>query len=82
MIETGDPVIRIHIPPFGKMAPELIDKTLEETKKFAKEHFPDFDIHDLPEKSSLQRALKQHYLNGKTIYEMEGFLKNNISRYL
>ena len=139
VLETGDPVIRIHIPPFGKMTPEMIDKTLEETKKFAKEHFPDydykafachswlidpqldeildpesnivkfrqrfrsltckssgkdvfnfifnkpnmdFDIHDLPEDSSLQRALKKHYLNGKTIYEMEGFLKNNISRYL
>lgn len=130
VLETGDPVIRIHIPPIGKMTPEMIDKTLEETKKIAKEHFPDFDykafachswlidpqldeilnpesnivkfrqrfhslsykskgkdvfnfifnkpnmdfdIHDLPEDSSLQRALKQYYLNGKAIYEMEGF---------
>ena len=130
VLETGDPVIRIHIPPFGKMTPEMIDKTIEETKKFAKKHYPDFDykafachswlidpqldeilnpesnivqfrqrfhslsfkskgedifnfifnkpnmefdIHDLPEESSLQRALKQHYLNGKAIYEMEGF---------
>ena len=132
VLETGDPVIRLHIPPFGKMTPELIDKTLEETKKFAKEHYPDFeykafachswlvdpqldellnpesnivkfrqrfhsmtckssgkdvfnfifnkpnmdfDIHDLPEESSLQRALKRHYLSGKAIYEMEGFIE-------
>ena len=39
VLETGDPVIRIHIPPFGKMTTEMIDKTIEETKKFAKEHF-------------------------------------------
>ena len=130
VLETGDPVIRLHIPPVGKMTPEMIDKTLEETKKFAKEHYPDFhykafachswlvdpqldeilnkesnivkfrqhfhsltrksggtdvfnfifnkpnmnfDIRDLPEDSSLQRALKQHYLSGKAIYELEGF---------
>lgn len=130
VLETGDPVIRLHIPPVGKMTPEMIDKTLEETKIFAKEHYPDFhykafschswlvdpqldeilnkesnivkfrqrfhsltrkskgedvfnfifnkpnmdfDIRDLPEDSSLQRALKNHYLSGKAIYELEGF---------
>lgn len=130
VLEKGDPVIRLHIPPIGKMTPELIDLTLEETKKFAREHYPDFeykafachswlidpqldeilnsesnivkfrqrfhsltykssgkdvfnfifnkpdmnfDIQDLPEDSSLQRALKNHYLNGKAIYELEGF---------
>ena len=130
VLETGEPVIRLHIPPVGKMTPEMIYKTLEETKIFAKEHYPDFhykafschswlvdpqldeilnkesnivkfrqrfhsltrkssgtdvfnfifnkpnmdfDIRDLPEDSSLQRALKNHYLNGKAIYELEGF---------
>lgn len=130
VLETGDPVLRLHIPPLGKMTPDMIDKTLGETKKFAAEHYPDFkykafschswlvdpqldeilseesnivkfrqrfhsltrkskgedvfnfifnkpnmdfDIHDLPEESSLQRALKKHYLSGKAIYEMEGF---------
>ena len=130
VLETGDPVIRLHIPPVGKMTPEMIDKTLVEAKKFAKEHYPDFnykafachswlvdpqldeilnqesnivkfrqrfhsltrksggtdvfnfifnkpnmnfDIRDLPEDSSLQRALKNHYLSGKAIYELEGF---------
>jgi len=130
VLEKGDPVIRLHIPPYGKLTPELIDQTLEETKKFAAEHFSDykykafacnswlidpqldelldeesnivkfrkrfqsltckstgegvfdfifnkpdmsFDIKDLPEDSSLQRALKNHYLSGKAIYEMEGF---------
>lgn len=130
VLEKGDPVIRLHIPPIGKMTPELIDQTLEETKKFAAKHFPEFDykafachswlidpqldeilseesnivkfrkrfrsltykssgndvfnfifnkpdmnfdIQDLPEDSSLQRALKNHYLSGKAIYELEGF---------
>ena len=130
VLQKGDPVIGLHIPPFGRMTPELIDKTLEETKKFAKEQYPDFeykaftcgswlvdpqldellnaesnivkfrqrfhsltrkcegtdvfnfifnkpnmdfDIHDLPEDSSLHRALKNHYLSGKAIYELEGF---------
>jgi len=130
VLEKGDPVIRLHIPPKGKMTPEMIDKTIEETKIFAAKHFPEFeykafachswlidpqldqlinpesnivkfrqrfhslthksrgndvfnfifnkpnmnfDIHDLPEDSSLQRTLKNHYLNGKAVYELEGF---------
>lgn len=130
VLEYGDPVIRLHIPASGRMTPEMIDKSLEETKKFAAKHFPEykykafdcrswlmdpqldeilnkdsnivkfrkrfrsltcksmgqavfyfifnkpdmnFDIQDLPEDSSLQRALKEHYLNGEAIYELEGF---------
>ena len=130
VLEYGDPVIRIHIPATGRMTPEMIDKSLEETKKFAAKHFPEyeykafdcrswlmdpqldeilnkdsnivkfrkrfrsltcksmgqgvfyfifnkpdmnFDSQDLPETSSLQRALKEHYLKGKAIYELEGF---------
>lgn len=33
----------------------------------------DVKIEDLPENSSLQRILKKHYLDGKSIYEMHGF---------
>jgi hypothetical protein len=33
----------------------------------------DFDIRDLPESTRLERALKEHYLNGKAIYEMYGY---------
>lgn len=130
VLEKGDPIIRLHIPPTGKMTPELIDKTLDATKEFAAKYFPEydykafachswlidpqldeilneesnivkfrkrfrslthksngedvfnfifnkpdmnFDIQDLPEDSSLQRALKNHYLSGKAIYELEGF---------
>lgn len=130
VLEKGDPVIRLHIPPHGKMTSELIDKTLEKAKKFAAKYYSDyrykafachswlvdpqldellnqesnivkfrkrfqsltgksqgedifnfifnkkdmnFDIKALPEDSSLQRALKRHYLSGKAIYEMEGF---------
>lgn len=32
-----------------------------------------FEIRDLPENSRLERGLKNHYLNGKAIYEMYGF---------
>lgn len=130
VLAYGDPIIRLHIPATGKMTPELVDKSLEETKKFAKKYFPEFeykafacrswlmdpqldeilnddsnivkfrkrfrsltcksrgqavfffifnkpnmnfDIQDLPADSSLQRALKEHYLKGKAIYELEGF---------
>lgn len=43
VLEKGDPVLGLHIPPFGKMSPEQIDKTIEEAKAFAKEHFPDYE---------------------------------------
>lgn len=32
-----------------------------------------FSIKDLPENTSLEKALKRHYLDGKVIYEFEGF---------
>lgn len=130
VLEKGDPAIRLHIPPLGKMTPEMIDKTIEAAKEFAKKHFPEFEykafvchswlmdtqldtllnpesnivkfsqrfhrltlkskgedvfnfifnkpdmnfkIQDLPENSSLQKTLKEHYLDGKAIYEMEAF---------
>ena len=33
-----------------------------------------FDIRELPETTRLERALKQHYLSGKAVYEMNGFI--------
>lgn len=130
VLQRHDPVIRLHIPAKGKMTPEMIDRTLEATKKFAAKHYPEYDykafacnswlidpqldelldkesnivkfrqrfrslnhksagkgifnfifnkadmnfeLQDLPEDTSLQRGLKKHYMDGKAIYEMEGF---------
>lgn len=33
-----------------------------------------FDIRELPENTRLEKAIKQHYLSGKAIYEMNGFI--------
>ena len=33
-----------------------------------------FKIEDLPETTSLERALKNHYLSGKAIYSHEGYI--------
>ena len=33
-----------------------------------------FDIRDLPENTRLEKAIKQHYLSGKAVYEMNGFI--------
>lgn len=33
----------------------------------------DFDLHTLPERTTLERTLKQHYLSGKYIYELAGY---------
>lgn len=130
VLANGDPIIRLHIPPFGKMTPEMITQTIEATKEFASKYFSDFsykafachswlmdpqldtllgertnivkfsqrfhrltykskgeavfnfifnkpdmnfDVKELPEDSSLQKALKNNYLSGKAIYELEGF---------
>jgi hypothetical protein len=32
-----------------------------------------FRVEDLPENSSLERALKKHFLSGKAIYETYGY---------
>ncbi len=34
---------------------------------------PDVDLNTLPENTRLERAVKQHYLDGKAIYEVAGF---------
>lgn len=33
----------------------------------------EFELRDLPENTRLERAIKQHYLNGKAIYEVFGY---------
>ncbi len=130
MLQHGDSVVHIHIPPIGKMTPELIDETLDETKSFLKAYYPEFkykafaceswlmdpqleemlgedsnivkfsrrfhrltrkndgngifdfvfrkadynfDIKELPENTTLEKKLKQHYLEGKAIYGCDGF---------
>ena len=32
-----------------------------------------FDLHSLPERTTLERKIKQHYLDGKFIYEQIGY---------
>ena len=130
VLQRGDAVVHVHIPPTGKLSPELIDETLDETKAFLKEYYPEFhykafaceswlmdpqldemlgedtnivkfskrfhrltrksdgrgvfdfvfriedeeiDIQNLPEHTTLERKLKQHYLEGKAIYGCDGF---------
>ena len=34
---------------------------------------PDVDLNTLPENTRLERAVKQHYIDGKAIYEVAGF---------
>lgn len=130
VLKRGDPIVSLHIPPDGRLDAAAVDETLEETKRFLKEYFPDYeykgfycgswlldpqleqllgedsnivrfgkrfrrvtaksggravfnfvfltldpevDLAALPENTRLERALKQHYLDGKCIYEMHGF---------
>jgi hypothetical protein len=129
-LQTGDPVVHVHIPAAGSFAPEVIDETLRQAKAFLKDYYPDYEykaicchswlmdpqlatllgeeaniskfcrrftpmaqksqgngvmnfvffdperripVADLPDSTRLQRALKQHYLDGKVVYEMFGY---------
>ena len=132
ILEPGDPVVGLHIPPGGGMTPEKVDAAFAEAKEFLATCYPDFNykafkceswlmdpqlakilgedsnitkfvnrfipacgrsagrgvfsfvflqpkpaetvIENLPEDTSLQRKLKEHYLNGGCIYEMHGFI--------
>lgn len=42
VVERGDSVIRLHIPPFGKLTPELVERTIAATKNFAAKYYPEF----------------------------------------
>jgi hypothetical protein len=132
VLEPGDPVVSVHIPPGGGMTDELVSESFAQTKQFVEEYFPDFKykgficsswlmdpqlvdmlgenaniskfckrfkpicyrstatgvfsfvflkyhtsnvvIEELPERTSLERKIKQHYLDGKAIYEMFGYI--------
>ena len=132
LIEPGDKVVGVHIPPGGGMTDELITLSFNETKEYLAKYYPDFDykafvcgswlmddqlvdllgadknisrfcerfdkigrkssgravfsfvylLHDvknvdysaLPERTTLERKLKNHYLEGKVIYENYGYI--------
>ena len=132
VIEPGDPVLSVHIPPGGGMTEELVTESFNMTKEFLAEYFPDFkykafvcgswlmdpqlvdmvgeesniakfckrfkpccvksgangvftfvfmkyDVsnvvyEELPERTSLERKLKEKYLSGGAIYEMYGYI--------
>ena len=132
ILEPGDPVLGVHIPPGGGLSKELVDESFEKTKEFLAEYFPDFkykgfvceswlmdpqlvdmvgedsniakfckrfkpcclkssamgvfnfvflkydvsnvDFNALPEKTTLERKIKEKYLSGGAIYEMCGYI--------
>ncbi len=131
-INTGDPMIALHIPPACRFSAEAIDESFELTKEFARTYYPEFDYKGfvcgswlmdlnlvdligkekniskfckrfdrlsikssarsvfsfvflqgdvnnvdysaLPENTSLERALKAHYLGGGAIHEYYGYI--------
>ncbi len=132
LIEPGDPMIALHIPPVSGMTPESIDRAFADTVEFAAKYYPEFeykgficgswlmdlhivdligedkniskfckrfdrisikssarsvfsfvflqtdvnnvDLAALPESTSLERALKSHYLGGSAIHEYYGYI--------
>lgn len=43
LLSHGDKVIALHIPVGGSLAPDEVDRTLELTKRFVAEYFPEWD---------------------------------------
>ena len=43
ILEPGDDVLGVHIPPGGGLSAELVDESFEATKQFLADYFPDFD---------------------------------------
>ena len=43
ILEPGDPVVSVHIPPGGGLSDELVNESFEKTKAFLAEYFPDFN---------------------------------------
>lgn len=41
-LENGDPVISLHIPADGRLAPVLVDATIEDAKQFIAKYLPEF----------------------------------------
>ncbi|NMB95265.1 MAG: DUF5596 domain-containing protein [Clostridiaceae bacterium] len=128
ILQKGDPVISVHIPPNEDFSPENCEKSYIEANRIIKRCYPDFKfkafvcyswlmdpqleyllkpdsniiafqkkfirfptvssgnsvfyhvflkkyerLQDLPENTSLQRALKKHYFEGNYIYDLGGF---------
>ena len=42
ILERGDDVLGVHIPPGGGLSEELVNESFEKTKQFLAEYFPDF----------------------------------------
>ena len=135
LINTGDPMISLHIPPSCRFSHEAIEESFALIKEFAKKYFPEFDYKGficgswlmdlnlvdligeekniskfckrfdrlsiksaarsvfsfvflqsdvnnvdyaaLPENTSLERALKKHYLDGGVIHEYYGYISKS-----
>jgi len=128
VLQQGDPVVNVHIPPNEDFSPEICEQSYIEANKIIKRCYPDFmykaflcyswlmdpqleyllktdsniitfqrrytrfpsvssgngvfsfvflkkyeRLQELPENTSLERALKKHYLGGNYIYESGGF---------
>ena len=41
-IQTGDPVVELHIPRGGRLDPDAVDSSLEQGRAFLEAHFPDY----------------------------------------
>ena len=132
LINAGDPMISVHIPPAAKLSDEAIEEAFALTKEFADLYYPEFDYKgficsswlmdrhlvdmlgeksnisrfckrfnriskksparsvfsfvflrsdvdnvdyaSLPENTSLERALKKHYLDGGAVHEYYGYI--------
>ena len=42
ILQTGDPVVHVHIPAAGSFAPDVIDETLRQAKEFLRKYYPDY----------------------------------------
>jgi len=42
VLQTGDPVVHVHIPAAGSFAPEVIDETIRQAKRFLQDYYPDY----------------------------------------
>lgn len=42
-LTRGNKIVSLHIPPTGRLDPDAVDATLEETKTFLARYFPDFE---------------------------------------
>lgn len=66
ILQTGDPVVRLHIPRDGKLTPESVDTTLEKTKEFLKSYHSDYQYKAFACKSWLIDPQLKKLLNEKS----------------